>query len=103
MSLRESRPAGNRPNHPATAASSWPGRIHRTSTVLSPSMTEGTDGPVGGTIGGRSRTSARFGASGSDGLDQLLIAMLILVGVDTHSSAPSLTWGITLKRVSSAG
>jgi hypothetical protein len=66
-------------------------------------MTEGTDGPVGGAIGGCSGTFDRFEASGSDRLDQLLIVLLILVGVNTHSSAPSLTWGITLEGVSSAG
>src|SRR4029077_9488476 len=102
MSSRESIPAGERPNHPATAASSWPGRIHRTSIVLGPCMTGGTDGPVGDAIGGGSGTLARFEASGSDHLDQFLIVLLILVGVDTYSSAPSLTLGITLEGVSSA-
>jgi len=65
-------------------------------------MTGGTDGPVGDAIGGCSGTFARFEASGSDDLDQFLIVLLILVGVDTHSSAPSLTFGITLEGVSSA-
>ena len=36
MSSRDSTPAGIRPNHPATAASSWPGKIHRTSRLGTP-------------------------------------------------------------------
>ena len=51
VSSRESSPAGNRPNHPAIAASSCPGRIHRTSIVLNLPMTEGPGGPGGGRSG----------------------------------------------------
>jgi hypothetical protein len=66
-------------------------------------MTEGTDGPVGGATRGYSDTFDRFEASGSDRLYQVLIILLILADIDTHSSAPSLTWGITLEGLGSAG
>src|SRR4029077_1147460 len=69
--------AGNRPNHPETAASSWPGRIHRTSTVCRPSMTEFPGSPVRGC----SDTLDRFEASGPDRLDELLVVPVVLVGV----------------------
>ena len=66
VSSRESSLAGNRPNHPAIAASSCPGRIHRTSIVLSLPMTEGPGGPGGGPIRGCSDTFDRFETTGPD-------------------------------------
>ncbi len=39
MSSRDSVLAGNRANHRATAASSWPGKIQRTSRLRTASVT----------------------------------------------------------------
>lgn len=68
-------------NHPATGASSSPGRIHRTSTVLSPPMTEFPGGPVRGVVRGCSDTLDCLEAPGPDCLDELLVVLLVLVGV----------------------
>src|SRR6266852_230157 len=111
MSSRDSIRAGKRPNHPATAASSWPGKIQRTSRLRTASVTWLSGGaaviakcscppcrPIPCADAARmqrrpSRIShAGFGdyPSRGDGVNKRFVVALVLVGVGGGGSGDGL-------------